>query len=342
MPIYSVVYIAKDDPALFVLPKRINWGWLGYARKASVSLEAAREALAAHLPDVVVACAAGPDRTQVLTLVAETCPQARTALVDPARFAEDPEGTVGRLIDTLGTLAREISEETLLVQNSAFVTRRAEELSQRLAQWIDAGEYGGMADALSAYVEMVVARSAGSSQFIYVKIMELFLWAGYKPMQLKTCFDRLLEGDFSKKLQQRIAHGGGQGLDSFLCDAVTQSIAQGAATPPEKDGSAVFERAIRYINENYQRKVSLEEVSHQAYMSSSYFSNSFHQRMGITFSEYLSLLRMNRAKELLSGTGLRIYEVAEKSGYEDFRHFSKMFKKHTGMSPAEYRREARG
>lgn len=338
MPGSRIIYITENDPILLGLTKRINWAWLGYFLCARVSPEEAKDALGQYAADVAVACIEKPRRPSLEALWEETGHIAKIAWVNPSDYRSDPEGCVGRLIETLTRIARQLRDEQNTLLNSAFVTHRATELSERIFQFIDAGNYESLRKAIVTYVEMVVSRSNGSNQFIYVKIMELVLLGGYKPMQYKTYFDGLLEGDFSKKLQQVIARNSTQGTQQYLYRSICDSVALSAKQNPGQMGAAIFEQAIAYIGKNYNKKLSLEEVSHQAYMSPSYFSNSFHQRMGITFSEYLLILRMNRAKELLTTTTLRVYEVAEHSGYDDFRHFSKMFKKHTGYSPTEYRK----
>lgn len=338
MPINNVVFIAASDPGLLALSKRINWAWIGYSCCAETTLENAREALIRCVPDVVVACVEDAEPKRLNAALQESAPSAKLIRVDANAYRTDPEACVGRLIEMLKRTAAQLSNEQNMLLNSAFVTRCAQELSDRLLQMIEAGDYEGLRHAISAYVEMVVARSEGNDQFIYVKTMELILLAGYRPMQFKTCFDRLLEGDFSKKLQQVISHRSASGVDQYLYHAICDSVAASSPSADDRSGSAIFERAINYIGANFAKKLTLEEVAHLAYMSPSYFSNSFHQRMGITFSEYHSILRMNHAKELLATTNLRIYEVAERSGYEDFRHFSKMFKRRAGFSPAEYRK----
>lgn len=338
MPSSSIIYITENDPALLGLTKRINWAWLGYSLCASVSPEEAMDALDQYAADAAVACIGRTRRAALEVLWGESDRSVKIAWVDPSDYRSDPEGCVGRLIETLEGIARQLRDEQSILLNSAFVTRHATELSERIFQWISAGNYDSLRKAIVSYVELVCARSNGSDQFIYVKIMELVLLGGYKPMQFRTYFDRLLEGDFSKKLQQVIARGSTEGIDQYLFRSICDSVALSAKQNPDQMGVAIFERAITYIGENFNKKLSLEEVAHQAYMSPSYFSNSFHQRMGITFSEYLSILRMNHAKKLLTTTALRVYEVAEHSGYDDFRHFSKMFKKHTGYSPAAYRK----
>ncbi len=339
MPINNALLIAADDPILLALPKRINWAWIRYSCCAEVALPQAQEALLRFAPDAVIACVHAPEREALTGLLQQACPTAKVAWVDAQGYLTDPEGSVGRLLETLKQIAAQISDEQSTLLNSAFVTSRAQELSGRLVQLVSSGDYENLRHTLSAYIELVVARSNGSDQFIYVKTVELILLAGYKPMQYRTCFDRMLEGDFCKKLQQVISQRSTLAIDKFLYHAICDSIAAGAVSSADQGGAAIFERAINYIGTNFHKRITLEEVAHMTYMSPSYFSNSFHQRMGITFSEYLVILRMNKAKELLTTTGLRIYEVAERSGYEDFRHFSKMFKKHTHCSPAEYRKQ---
>ena len=77
-------------------------------------------------------------------------------------------------------------------------------------------------------------------------------------------------------------------------------------------------------------------------MSNSHFCTIFSQEVGVTFTEYLTNLRMNKAKELLRTTQMRSSDVAYAVGYNDPHYFSYLFKKHTGMTPRDYRKEAQG
>ena len=77
-------------------------------------------------------------------------------------------------------------------------------------------------------------------------------------------------------------------------------------------------------------------------MSNSHFCTIFSQEMGVTFTEYLTELRMNRAKELLRTTQMRSSDIAYAVGYNDPHYFSYLFKKHTGMTPRDFRKEAQG
>ena len=89
--------------------------------------------------------------------------------------------------------------------------------------------------------------------------------------------------------------------------------------------------------------MTLNDVSSYVCMSNSHFCTIFSQEMGVTFTEYLTELRMNRAKELLRTTQtVERCVIAYAVGYNDPHYFSYLFKKHTGMTPRDFRREAQG
>ena len=67
----------------------------------------------------------------------------------------------------------------------------------------------------------------------------------------------------------------------------------------------------------------------------------FHREEGVTFSTYLKNYRIVKAKELLCGTNLKLYEIAEQSGYADPKYFSKVFKEATDLLPTDYRKTHR-
>ncbi|WP_169090630.1 response regulator [Paenibacillus sp. PL91] len=97
-------------------------------------------------------------------------------------------------------------------------------------------------------------------------------------------------------------------------------------------------RAVEYIDTNYaNEKMSLQDLCRHVLMSTSYFSLVFKQHTGETFIEYLTGVRVAKAKELLHNSNLKLYEIAEQVGYKDPNYFSILFKKHTGITPKDYR-----
>lgn len=97
-------------------------------------------------------------------------------------------------------------------------------------------------------------------------------------------------------------------------------------------------KALAYIQINYHRDLSLEEVATHAGVSMSYLSRVFPEYVGDNFCDYLRRLRIERAKELLLFTNDYIYEIASKVGFWNSRYFSKIFQEEVGMTPTDYRR----
>lgn len=100
----------------------------------------------------------------------------------------------------------------------------------------------------------------------------------------------------------------------------------------------VILKAKKYIEENYNNpSVCLQTVSAHVCLSPNHFSTVFSQECGMTFIEYLTEIRMTMAKKLLKTTQKRSTDIAYEIGFSDPHYFSYIFKKHTGMSPREYR-----
>ena len=100
----------------------------------------------------------------------------------------------------------------------------------------------------------------------------------------------------------------------------------------------LIHQAIEYLEHHYTNpELSLNEMAAQANLSASHFSVVFSQETGRTFKEYLTEIRMNKAKELLRMTALRSADIAYQVGYNDPHYFSSVFKKNTGLSPIEFR-----
>jgi two-component system, response regulator YesN len=96
-----------------------------------------------------------------------------------------------------------------------------------------------------------------------------------------------------------------------------------------------------YIDQHYMdANLSLNEVASQVNLSPSHFSTVFSQETGQTFKEYLTEVRIRHAKELLRSTTLKSFEISYQIGYSDPHYFSYVFRKHTSLSPKEYRQQS--
>jgi two-component system response regulator YesN len=108
--------------------------------------------------------------------------------------------------------------------------------------------------------------------------------------------------------------------------------------PKEKTEDVGLEAIFSYIEEHLHEELTLQEIAGAVYLHPQYISQLFRIKTGQTFSHFRMEKRISRAKELLVGSQLKIYEVASLSGFPNFKHFCRVFKEHNGMTPKEYRK----
>ncbi len=100
----------------------------------------------------------------------------------------------------------------------------------------------------------------------------------------------------------------------------------------------VIKKAKDYILKNYVcDSLTLKSVAAAVNLSPTYFSSIFKKDVGTNFVDYLTNVRLDKAKELLCCSSMRICEIAYKVGFKDYRYFSQIFKKYTGQTPREFK-----
>ncbi len=99
----------------------------------------------------------------------------------------------------------------------------------------------------------------------------------------------------------------------------------------------IMQRAMEFIDENYNEQISLNEIAEHTFVSTYYISRLFKKELGKNFVDYLNEIRIKKAKELLKDLRFKTYEVAELVGISDAHYFSKLFKKYENITPSEYR-----
>ena len=130
--------------------------------------------------------------------------------------------------------------------------------------------------------------------------------------------------------------------------AVTFADQKSPAGVPQKgcnfesyNKSYAVNRIINYLNENYDQKISLEQIAHNMFLSPVYISKIFKEETGESPINYLIKIRLEKAKDiLLNSVGGSIKSIANQVGYDDVYHFSKLFKKYYGISPLYYKKRA--
>lgn len=151
---------------------------------------------------------------------------------------------------------------------------------------------------------------------IYSKLQELLATESgfYRVMRLLEIFYELSVADDYEQLS-------------------TSAFAQAQGSSDSRRIKAVEE----YINANYQRNVSLQELAGVVRMTPTAFSRFFHQRTGRTLSDYIIDVRLGRAARMLADTTMTIAEICYDCGFNNISNFNRIFKKKRGCSPTEFR-----
>lgn len=105
----------------------------------------------------------------------------------------------------------------------------------------------------------------------------------------------------------------------------------------DEKASPMVKKALDYIRKNYSKDINLKTISANFNLSAAYLGYLFRKETGDSFTNYLNKIRVEKAKELLLNTNMRVIEVSEKVGYVNTNYFFIIFKKMTGMSPSEFK-----
>lgn len=165
----------------------------------------------------------------------------------------------------------------------------------------------------------------------YEEILELFMMGikGYSRLDKLPSVEYYRKAFWSFYRYQDIVDWLEQELGSFITRYVEQ----------QKDVEAKPIRlAKQYIMEHYNKTINLETVSSFVGLNPAYFSSVFKKATNQNFNDYVTEVRIENARLLLSRTSKDVADIAEEVGYSDVKYFSKLFKKNTGLTPSEFRK----
>ena len=133
-------------------------------------------------------------------------------------------------------------------------------------------------------------------------------------------------------------------LDDLQSEMVQDGTVPEKVQLPEGDPRSrhheVVARVCAYARTRFQDELTLKEVAGLVFMHPVYLGRLFHQEMGMTFHDYLRLVRVEAAVQLLEKGNLPVYEISEAVGYKAAGHFFRVFRSLKGMSPGEYRQRS--
>lgn len=144
------------------------------------------------------------------------------------------------------------------------------------------------------------------------------------PVDLDPTYEKILSQQSIERIQQWVTE-----LLIGYSDILRE-------TAGEQD--SVIRQAKEYIRTHLQEPIKARDVAARVNLSETYFTSYFKERAGVTFRDYLVGERIRLAKRLLLDRNTNIGEIAERTGYQDYRSFTRTFKNETGMTPSEYQR----
>lgn len=219
-------------------------------------------------------------------------------------------------------------------QNGQYDEAFPEDTEKRLFHFMEVGDTEGMTHELTSFFDWMVRCYPEDMNNIRLKVLEYIIWAE------RIAFDAgAINYGFSyRKDYLDIAMGCAncEELRKWFQDKMV-SICHIIRDQKEECSDSVVKRAMSYIGENYSRDISLDEVSREVNISPYYFSKVFKEESGENFIEYLTRIRIEKAKEMLCSSNLSIKEISIQCGYADPNYFSRIFKKQADMTPREYK-----
>lgn len=206
-------------------------------------------------------------------------------------------------------------------------------MENRLFDCVKAGKTQEAKNAAAEFFDWMAETQADFITNIRLKVLEFVLFMEYIAYQ---------SGGMIYRFRDRTEYMGTV-QNASLSDMrrwfvqKAEEAAQNVSGKKREYSNELIERAKEYIRQNYKRDLSLEDMSREVDMSPYYFSKLFKEVTGSNFVEYVTEIRIRRAKELLREGQSSIKQICGEIGYSDPNYFSRIFKKWTGQTPTEFK-----
>lgn len=205
-------------------------------------------------------------------------------------------------------------------------------------QMILKGEVGGAREQATLFFNWMTDHYPDYMDSIKLKVLELVMRAE------KNAFwnGGLNYGFLYRKdyLPDMLQYKSFDEIRSWWLNKVTE-LAKNMSNRKKNQSQSIVAKAISYLDKNFNKDISLDEVSREVNINPYYFSKRFKEETGVNFIDYLTGMRIRKAKELLENPELSIKEICTRSGYSDPNYFSRIFKKIENVTPSEYRENNR-
>jgi two-component system, response regulator YesN len=115
------------------------------------------------------------------------------------------------------------------------------------------------------------------------------------------------------------------------------SVIDYIAQNKKSNNKKVINDILKIIEENYSKNITITDISKEIFLSYNYISIIFKREIGESFTDYLAKYRLEKAKQMLKESNLKVYQISNMVGYNNISHFCSIFKSFYGVSPSEFR-----
>lgn len=207
-------------------------------------------------------------------------------------------------------------------------------LEKQLFEAVDAGKVNQAIEIAKNYFDWMTDTYPDRLMDIRLKVLEFALWAEHLAYEKGgMTYEFTSRNDYLTTIMNMADY---ESMRSWFVDKVEMAT-QNILSKREECSNNIVDNAREYIKANYSKALNLDEVSYYVNVSPYYFSKIFKEGTGENFIEYLTNIRIEKAKELLSNTDYSMKEICVMVGYSDPNYFSRSFKKNVGVTPTEYK-----
>lgn len=207
-------------------------------------------------------------------------------------------------------------------------------LEERLFAYVKSGNLSGTQDVVNQFFDWMVSNYGDHEKDIQTKVLEFVMTAEKEVfLQGGMQYGFLFRKNY---LTEVLSCNSYHDLSRWFIEKMLESCSNITRNKQEKNDT-VIGKAKEYIKGRFSKDISLEEVAKHVDISSYYFSKLFKEEEGMNFIDYVTTLRIEKAKQMLKVSNISIKEVCIESGYTDPNYFSRIFKKVVACTPTEYR-----
>ncbi len=246
-------------------------------------------------------------------------------------LGESYREALNALIATTGSVAH-IDDLTIAC---SYEDDYPKELEKPMFDAVSKGDINGMLVYAGKYADWMCKRAQGGDLMsMRLKALEFALYAEHLAYQ--NGGQTYHYSGRNNYLPEIMGLQNPSEIQKWFIDKLTNAC-RDVVSKREERSNDIIRIAQQYINDNFDKDISLDDVSRKVNISPYYFSKIFKEESGLNFIEYLTNIRIDKAKELLSGSDMSIKEICSACGYTDPNYFSRSFKKNVGVTPTEYK-----